>query len=75
MLDESASRELERLRRDLNSGVGANLNQAVAHANASAKGGQAVDEDVLLAAVVQAQAALEALRGDLARVLAPHGRP
>ncbi len=75
VLDEAAARELERLRRDLNSGVGSNLNQAVAHANASAKGGHAVDEDVLLTAVVQAQATLEALRGDLGRLLGPHGRP
>ena len=75
VLDESASRELERLRRDLNSGAGSNLNQALLHANQRAKAGQAVDEDALLAAVTKAQAELEALRGDLARVLAPHGRP
>ena len=75
VLDEAASRELERLRRDLNSGVGSNLNQALAHANARARAGQAADADGLLAAVAAAQTALEALRSDLARVLAPHGRP
>ena len=75
VLDDAAARELERLRRDLNSGVGSNLNQGLAHANALVRAGQAVDEDGLLAAVVAAQAALEALRGDLARVLAPQGRP
>lgn len=74
VLDETASRDLERLRRDLNSGVGSNLNQALAHANVHAKAGRLVNLDVLLAAVAAAQVALEALRGDLGKVLGPRGR-
>lgn len=74
VLDATATGELVRLRRDLNSGVGANLNQAVAHANARAKGGMPADEDALLHAVDAARAALEAVREDLARLLGPHGR-
>lgn len=75
VLDEAAARELERLRRDLNSGVGSNLNQALAHANVRAKAGKLVNLDALFAAVAAAQAAMEALREDLERRLAPHGRP
>ena len=65
---------MARLRRDLNSGPGANLNQALLHANARAKGGLAVDGDALAAAVAAAQAALEALRIDMGRLLGPQGR-
>lgn len=75
MLDMAALAEVARLRRDLNSGPGSNLNQAMLHANALARAGQAPDQEVLLAAVMAAQATLEVLRGDLNRLLAPHGRP
>lgn len=74
MLDEGALAEVARLRRDLGSGVGSNLNQALQHANARAKGGQAVDGDALLAAVSAARAALELLHADLRRLLRPAGR-
>ena len=74
VLDAEALAEVARLRRDLNSGMGSNLNQALMHANARVKAGKAVDEDALVAAVVAAQAALEAVRSDLARLLGPHGR-
>lgn len=73
-LDGEASKAVERLRRDLNSGVGSNLNQALAHANAAVRGGGAADEDALLAAVVAARAAVEALRADIQRLLGPQGR-
>lgn len=74
LLDEALLTEVARLRRDLNSGPGANLNQALLHANARAKGGLAVDGDALAAAVAAAQAALEALRIDMGRLLGPQGR-
>ena len=74
MLDAEASKAVERLRRDLNSGVGSNLNQALAHANAAARAGGAMDEDALLAAVASARAAMEALHADLQRLLGPGGR-
>lgn len=74
VLDEGALAEVARLRRDLSSGVGANLNQVVAHANARAKGGHAVDGDALLAAVSAAREAVEALHADLRRLLRPAGR-
>lgn len=74
MLDAEASKAVERLRRDLNSGVGSNLNQALAHANAAARAGGAMDEDALLAAVASARAAMEALHADLQRLLGPQGR-
>lgn len=66
--------ELLRLRRDLNSGVGNNLNQAMVWAHREAKMGRSPDRTRLLEAVVAAQAAVEALRGDLERVLHPRGR-
>lgn len=74
VLDAEGSRTVERLRRDLNSGVGSNLNHALAHANAAVRGGGAVDGDALLAAVTASGAALEALRADLQRLLGPQGR-
>ena len=74
VLDAEALAEVARFRRDLNSGAGSNLNQALMHANARARAGKAVDEDTLVAAVVAAHAALEAVRSDLARLLGPHGR-
>ncbi len=72
--DETARDEVARLRRDLGSGVGANLNQALAHANAAAKGGQSIDLIELVATIQAATLALDALRGDLDGVLRPGGR-
>jgi hypothetical protein len=66
--------ELLRLRRDLNSGIGNNLNQLVTYAHREAKMGRAPDRTRLLDAVVAAQAAVETLRQDLERVLHPRGR-
>lgn len=74
VLDEGALAEVARLRRDLGSGVGANLNQVVAHANARAKGGMPADGDALLAAVSAAREAVESLHADLRRLLRPAGR-
>lgn len=71
---EATLTEVARLRRDMNSGVGANLNQVVAHANAMLKGGQAADGDALLRSVEEAREALAALLTDLRRVLRPAGR-
>ena len=73
-LDEAAVDELLKLRRDLNSGVGANLNQALRIANEWAKVGKSPDEDALVRAVEGAQLALDALRADLARLTSPRGR-
>lgn len=73
-LDEAAAREVARLRRDINSGVGANLNQALHHANEMAKGGRSVDADALLHAVRDAAAAMEMVLGRLETVLSPRGR-
>lgn len=73
-LDEAAVDELLKLRRDLNSGVGANLNQTLLIANKLAKIGRAPNENRLLEAVTEAKAALDALRADLARLIAPRGR-
>jgi hypothetical protein len=66
--------ELLRLRRDLNSGVGNNLNQLVAYAHREAKIGRAPDRVRLLEAVLAAQSAIDGLRRDLERVLHPRGR-
>lgn len=71
---EECLEELLRLRRDLNSGVGNNLNQVVSWAHREAKMGRAPDRTRLLDAVQAAQAAVEELRRDLARVLHPRGR-
>lgn len=73
-VDEAAHEELLRLRRDLNSGIGSNLNQAMHWANREAKMGRAPDRRVLLERVMEVEAGLEALRHDLARVIAPRGR-
>ena len=73
-LDEGAAAEIARLRRDLNSGIGANLNQALTHANMNARVGTAIDETALAITVVEARHALEALRLDLQKALKPHGR-
>ncbi len=73
-LDAAATEELLRLRRDLNAGVGNNLNQAMKAANELRKAGASPDEDALLAAVSEARQALQALRGELGRVIAPRGR-
>ncbi len=72
--DEAARDEVARLRRDLGSGVGSNLNQALQHANTAAKGGQTVNVGELLSAVQQAQAALEVLTADLKQALQRGGR-
>lgn len=74
MASEAALAEVARLRRDLNSGVGSNLNQALAHANALAKGGQSADGEALRTAVAEAREALTAVLGELRRVLRPAGR-
>jgi hypothetical protein len=71
---DEALEELLRLRRDLNSGVGNNLNQLVACAHREAKVGRAPDRRALLDAVREAQVAVEGLRRDLERVLHPRGR-
>jgi len=71
---DEALEELLRLRRDLNSGVGANLNQAMLYANREAKMGRAPDRRALLEAVEAARAGLEALRAELERVIHPRGR-
>lgn len=73
-LDEEAADELRRIRRDLNSGVGANLNQAMRLANELGKAGGSPDEDALAKAVVEAMSALDLLRADLNRLIAPRGR-
>lgn len=73
-VSEEAVEELLRLRRDLNSGVGSNLNQALVYANREAKMGRSPDRRALLEAVEAARAALEALRVDLERVIHPRGR-
>ena len=75
MLDREASKAVERLRRDLNSGVGSNLNQALLHANRAAREGVAPDEHALLEAVKGARAVLNAVREELGRLLGPGGRP
>ena len=74
LLDGEAVKAVERLRRDLNSGPGANLNQALLHANRSVLEGVPPDERSLLEAVEGARAAVEALRGELGRLLGPGGR-
>lgn len=74
ILSEEVHSELMRLRRDLNSGIGANLNQAMKWANREAKMGRAPDRRVLLERVTEVQAGLKALRRDLARIIAPRGR-
>ncbi len=50
-LDEGATGELLRLRRDLNAGVGNKLNQDMKAANEFRKAGASPDDDALLAAV------------------------
>ena len=73
-IDIDALAEIARLRRDLNSGIGANLNQAMLHANACSKAGMAVDDAGLTSVVAATKSALEALRTDLQQALKPHGR-
>ena len=72
-LSDEVLAEIARLRRDIGSGFGANLNQAVTHANAAAKAGQAVEAERLTAAVTVARAALDGLRGELTALLRPRG--
>ena len=74
VLDAQAAKAVERLRRDLNSGVGANLNQALLHANRLSREGLPPDARSLLEAVDDARAALEAVREKLGRLLGPGGR-
>lgn len=74
VLDESTAREVARLRRDINSGIGANLNQVVHHANAMAKAGQLPNAEHLLEAVRAAEAGMEAVLGRLELILSPRGR-
>ncbi len=72
-LSDEVLAEIARLRRDIGSGVGSNLNQAMAHANAAAKAGQAVDAEALSKAVRDAHTALDGLRGELTALLRPRG--
>ena len=72
-LSDEVLSEISRLRRDIGSGFGANLNQALAHANEAAKAGQSVGVDALTGAVQSAQAALDGLRGELTGLLRPRG--
>jgi thioredoxin-like negative regulator of GroEL len=74
-LDESTAREVSRLRRDINSGIGANLNQVAHHANAMAKAGRLADAERLLEAVRAAEEKMEAILVKLALILSPQGRP
>ena len=73
-LDGEAVAALDRLRRDLNSGVGSNLNQAMRFVNESRRGGGPADEDRLSTAVEEALSALRAVDGRLAALVAPRGR-
>lgn len=73
-LGDECLEELLRLRRDLNSGVGNNLNQVMRWAHREAKMGRAPDRTRLLEAVQAACAAVEALRAELGRILHPRGR-
>ena len=73
-VDAEAHDALLRLRRDLNSGVGANLNQVVLIANKAGKEGRSPNEDALIRALEATRAALEGLRADLAKVISPRGR-
>ena len=74
VLNAEALAEVARMRRDLNAGIGSNLNQVTAHANGLAQGGQSPDVLTLFAAVEAARLAVEAVRADLAKLLGPHGR-
>lgn len=67
------SRELVRLRRDLNCGAGSNLNQALVHANTLARAGRELEAEALHAAVQAAMIALTELKGAITAALA--GRP
>lgn len=73
-VSDEALEELLRLRRDLNSGIGSNLNQLVTYAHREAKMGRAPDRTRLLDAVLATQAGLDGLRKYLERVLHPRGR-
>lgn len=74
IVGEEARLELLRLRRDLNSGPGANLNQAMRLANEMRRMGESPDEDAVVAAIREATAALNALKSDLGRITSPRGR-
>jgi hypothetical protein len=74
VLDDNTAREVARLRRDINSGIGANLNQVVQHANAMAKAGQLPNAEHLLEAVRAADEKMEAVLGRLELILSPSGR-
>jgi hypothetical protein len=74
VLDDNTAREVARLRRDINSGIGANLNQVVHHANAMAKAGQLPNAEHLLEAVRAADEKMEAVLGRLELILSPSGR-
>lgn len=73
-LDDGVATEIARLRRDLNSGIGSNLNQALLHANTNVRAGTAIDEAALATIVSEARDVLEGLRSDLQQALKPHGR-
>lgn len=74
VLDDEAAREVARLRRDINSGIGANLNQVTRHANELAKAGRLPDAQALLEAVRLAEERMEAVQARMDAVLAPRGR-
>lgn len=75
VLDESTAREVSRLRRDINSGIGANLNQITRHSNELAKVGRIPDAEALLEAVRAAEERMEAILVRLELILSPQGRP
>lgn len=75
VIDHGVLAEVARLRRDLNSGIGANLNQALLHANRAAKGLDEPDETELVREVRFAQDALATMKVELQRLLKPAGRP
>lgn len=74
VINEDVLAEVARLRRDLNSGIGSNLNQAMLHANALAKSGGKLDLSQLESQITAAREAVDALRVDLQKLLRPLGR-
>lgn len=71
---EDALAELVRLRRDLNSGVANNLNQAMRLANELRKAGESPDEGELIRAIKEARVALDGVRAAVEGAIRPRGR-
>ncbi len=71
---EDALAELVRLRRDLNSGVANNLNQAMRLANEMRKAGESPDEGELARAIREARVALDGVRAVVEGAIRPRGR-